>query len=85
MVKEIGRGAEAVILLDKNTIVKDRVPKGYRHPKLDSELRTTRTRKEVKMLQKMGDVAPKVFGAKGTKIETQRRISGSFGRNNCRP
>lgn len=80
MVKEIGRGAEATILLNKDIIIKDRLPKGYRHPKLDSKLRQTRTRREVKILQKIGDVAPKVFGAEGTKIEMEY-IDGDLVKN----
>lgn len=80
MVKEIGRGAEATILLNKDIIIKDRLPKGYRHPKLDSKLRQTRTRREVKILQKIGDVAPKIFGAGDTKIEMEY-IDGDLVKN----
>jgi len=49
-VEIIRRGAEAEIGLDtrmgRRVIVKSRVVKGYRHPQLDSELRSSRTRNE---------------------------------------
>ena len=52
---EIGRGAEAVVartdFLGREAVLKTRVSKGYRHPDLDSHLRTTRTRTEVRVMR----------------------------------
>lgn len=48
------RGAEANLYLDqwygKKVIIKMRVPKSYRHPKLDLKLRTSRTIREAEIL-----------------------------------
>ncbi|MCK4650403.1 Kae1-associated serine/threonine protein kinase [Candidatus Pacearchaeota archaeon] len=48
----IQQGAEAKIYLDKNVISKNRTPKSYRHPQLDNQIRTRRTRSEAKILTK---------------------------------
>ncbi len=49
----IQQGAEAKIYLTKdNTIHKNRLPKSYRHPQLDKQIRTRRTRAEAKILTK---------------------------------
>jgi len=54
-VEIIRRGAEAEIGLDirmgRRVIIKSRVVKGYRHPQLDSELRSSRTRNEARLIQ----------------------------------
>jgi Kae1-associated kinase Bud32 len=60
--KLISQGAEAKIFLTANSsaeqvgseqiIVKDRIPKGYRHKELDKKIRTRRTRSEAKILTK---------------------------------
>ncbi len=50
--KLINQGAEAKIYLDKNIIIKERIIKGYRHPQLDNQIRTRRTRSEAKLLTK---------------------------------
>ena len=52
---EIGRGAEAVVahtdFLGREAVLKTRVSKSYRHPDLDSHLRTARTRTEVRVMR----------------------------------
>ncbi len=65
----ISIGAEATLekkkLFGKDTIVKTRVPKGYRHPSLDLILRRERTAREARMLhtvKKFGVTAPQVYG-----------------------
>lgn len=66
MVKLIAQGAEAKIFLDKSTINKERIPKGYRHPKLDEEIRKQRTKREGKILFKAlsaGVQVPRVLNA----------------------
>ncbi|WP_435124000.1 bifunctional N(6)-L-threonylcarbamoyladenine synthase/serine/threonine protein kinase [Halobaculum sp. D14] len=44
------RGAEAVVELRGDDVVKRRVPKGYRHPELDASLRRRRTVREARLL-----------------------------------
>lgn len=48
----ISQGAEAKIYLDNNIIHKERIPKTYRHPQLDNQIRTRRTRSEAKLINK---------------------------------
>jgi TP53 regulating kinase-like protein len=50
--KLIQQGAEAKIFLNKNEVTKDREPKTYRHPTLDNQIRTRRTRSEARILTK---------------------------------
>lgn len=54
--KEIARGAEAVLSLDKHegkdVLVKDRIKKGYRIPELDVRIRRLRTRGEERLLDR---------------------------------
>ena len=61
--KLIGNGAEAKIYLDskKKQVVKRRIEKSYRIKEIDEVLRKRRTRKEGKILSKLGDVCPGVF------------------------
>ncbi|MDY6776520.1 MAG: KEOPS complex kinase/ATPase Bud32 [Candidatus Nanohaloarchaea archaeon] len=50
--KEIARGAEAVVRVRDGNIVKERVEKGYRHPSLDDRLRRERTDLEARLMEK---------------------------------
>lgn len=50
--KIIQQGAEAVILLDKNKIIKKRNKKSYRISEIDDKIRRQRTRSEAKLLTK---------------------------------
>ncbi len=62
--KKIGDGAEAVVYLGKD-VVKDRISKSYRHKNIDIKLRKFRTRREGKILEKLGGIkfpCPKVIG-----------------------
>ena len=52
MANLISQGAEAKIFLSGKDITKHRTPKSYRHPTLDSSIRTTRTKSEAKILTK---------------------------------
>ncbi len=54
--KIIGRGAEAVILLKDNLIVKDRISKSYRIKELDDKIRKQRTKAEKKLLEKASKI-----------------------------
>jgi Kae1-associated kinase Bud32 len=46
----IKRGAEAVITIQNDSVLKDRVKKNYREKRLDDELRKGRTKKEAKLI-----------------------------------
>ncbi len=50
--KIIQQGAEAVILLEKNKIIKKRKKKSYRISEIDDRIRRQRTRSEAKLLTK---------------------------------
>jgi len=73
--KVIGRGAEAVLTLDKDIVIKERIKKGYRHPDIDSKIRKYCTRREAKILDKAKDLisVPKIYNSsdKDMKIEMQ--------------
>ena len=43
------QGAEATVSFEGDTVVKERVAKRYRHPRLDERLRAERTRQEVRL------------------------------------
>src|SRR3989344_5029162 len=59
----LSQGAEAVIIREKDFLVKNRISKGYRYPKLDDKIRKQRTRKEAKILVKSFDIisVPKII------------------------
>ena len=61
--KLIQQGAEAKIYLIKNKISKQRISKSYRLKELDEKIRKTRTKKEVKLLEKASKIisVPKVL------------------------
>lgn len=61
--KIIGIGAEAILIKEKDTLIKKRVKKNYRHEVLDSSLRKLRTRKEAKILEKVSKmgICPKIL------------------------
>jgi TP53 regulating kinase-like protein len=46
---EIGRGAEAVITLEGGVVKKRRIPKSYRLPELDEQIRQERTMREARI------------------------------------
>jgi Kae1-associated kinase Bud32 len=53
---KIAQGAEAVLWLDKQRILKERLRKGYRLPQIDEKLRKFRTRREAKILQRLEEI-----------------------------
>ncbi|MDR5671636.1 bifunctional N(6)-L-threonylcarbamoyladenine synthase/serine/threonine protein kinase [Halalkaliarchaeum sp. AArc-CO] len=58
------RGAEAIVEIEGDRVVKRRVGKSYRHPKLDETLRTTRTRSEARLTsdaRRVGVPTPLVY------------------------
>lgn len=50
--EHVGRGAEAIITRCADGVLKTRPKKTYRHPALDEQLRTSRTRHEARLLEK---------------------------------
>ena len=54
----ISKGAEANIYKSENKVLKDRIPKSYRHPKIDKMLRKRRTKSEVKLIEKASQLIP---------------------------
>jgi len=56
--KIIAQGAEAKIILENNSIIKDRIPKSYRLKELDDKIRKRRTKSETKLLLKASKIIP---------------------------
>lgn len=52
MTKKIAQGAEAILRKDGDCLIKERIPKSYRHPTIDEEIRADRTKQEARLLQK---------------------------------
>ncbi len=72
--KTIAQGAEAVLSAGGGKVLKDRVKKSYRHPKLDQELRKARTTREANLLRKArraGVLTPSVLETSDHKIEME--------------
>ena len=57
----VDQGAEAIITIKGNTVIKQRIPKTYRISEIDIKLRKFRTRSEAKLLQKAQGIAPEVL------------------------
>jgi Kae1-associated kinase Bud32 len=69
--KIIKHGAEAILYLENENLIKDRIKKSYRIPQIDEPLRKDRTKKEVKLIneaRRIGIQTPKIFGTKENKI-----------------
>lgn len=77
VMKEIGAGAEAIIYLDKNKVIKKRLKKNYRIKEIDETLRKTRTRAETKILEKIPVKAPKLITSDRKEIIEMEFISGN--------
>jgi Kae1-associated kinase Bud32 len=71
MKKVIAQGAEALLVRKGNVLFKDRIKKGYRHPKIDSILRKRRTRSEARIISRADMIidVPKIRKVKETEIE----------------
>ncbi|MSS74523.1 Kae1-associated serine/threonine protein kinase [Candidatus Pacearchaeota archaeon] len=61
--KIIAQGAEAIIIKRGRYVLKNRIEKNYRHPKIDEKIRKLRTRAELKLLEKASKLinVPKVI------------------------
>jgi len=62
----IAQGAEAVIIHEGNSVIKDRISKGYRHPELDKKIIKQRTKKEANILEKASKIINSPMPEKGT-------------------
>lgn len=58
MAKIIQQGAEAIISLENNKIIKNRIKKSYRINELDEKLRKSRTRSEARIIKKLEKIIP---------------------------
>lgn len=58
MKKIIQRGAEAILYLNHNKLVKERIKKGYRHEAIDKQIRKKTTRRETKLLDTASSEIP---------------------------
>lgn len=56
--QKIAQGAEAIIWLDGDRIIKERIKKLYRHPEIDKRIRQKTTRQETKLLEKAAKEVP---------------------------
>jgi Kae1-associated kinase Bud32 len=74
--REIARGAEAVLYEDKNTVIKHRLKKNYRIKELDDELRKQRTRREASLLQKIPIPHPKLIDSDDKEKIIMEKIKG---------
>ena len=74
--KIIAQGAEAKIILSKNIIIKDRISKSYRILELDKKIRKSRTKAEIKLLNKASKIinAPVPLTNKNSKDIFQIKI-----------
>jgi len=64
LLKTINIGAEARISLDKETVLKERIPKRYRENALDLKIRKQRTKREAKLISdasRAGVMVPKIL------------------------
>ena len=83
--KIIFHGAEAIIILDKDKIIKKREKKSYRINELDEKIRKLRTRKETKLLEKASKLipVPKIIEVNGKEILMEfikgKKISDELG------
>ncbi len=53
MGKLLSSGAEALIFLENNNVLKSRITKSYRHEIIDVALRKSRTRREIKVIKSL--------------------------------
>lgn len=78
MKKQLSKGAEAIIYLDKN-IIKDRVKKSYRIKEIDERLRKSRTKREAKVLERLFAInfpSPKLIHCNKKEIIHMEYIKG---------
>ncbi len=67
----IAQGAEAVLLKDKNEIIKERIKKNYRIKEIDERLRKFRTKREAKVIDKLEGISPKLIEMDDKKMKIE--------------
>ena len=70
----LARGAEAVIKLEGNIVVKERIPKNYRLQQIDERIRKERTRSEARLIseaRRVGVPTPVIYDIQDFRIEMQ--------------
>jgi len=70
----IAQGAEAKVYQEADTIIKERISKGYRLPEIDTSLRKTRTRREAKVLEKLNELGvpcPQLISVNDTQMKIE--------------
>jgi TP53 regulating kinase-like protein len=72
----IARGAEAVLEREGDLVLKKRIPKTYRHPKMDAALRKARTRREAKVIAKLPVAGPELVACDQKETITMRLVEG---------
>ncbi len=89
--EKLAQGAEAVIYLDNDKIVKVRIPKKYRIKILDEKLRRYRTRREAKIIsdmERIGVNAPKILDKSDYEIHMEfikgKKVSKILDKENCK-
>ena len=84
MSKLIAQGAEAKLFLEGNAVIKNRFQKKYRIKQLDDKLRGFRTRREAKVLEKLGAIdfpVPKLIECDEKENLTIEKINGELLKN----
>lgn len=79
--KIIAQGAEAKLFLEDNHILKNRFKKSYRIKEIDEKLRGFRTRREAKILQKLGAInfcSPRLIKSDNKENLVIGRVSGNL-------
>ena len=76
LMREIARGAEAVLYEEKDNIIKHRLKKTYRIEELDDELRKQRTRRESNLLIKIPIPHPKLIDSDNKEKIVMEKIKG---------
>ena len=75
----LARGAEAVVVLEENIVIKERIPKNYRLQQIDERIRKERTRAEARLISEArrgGVPTPIIYDLQDFRIEMQY-IEGS--------
>lgn len=75
----IAQGAEARVYEDGDVVIKERMPKSYRIPEIDTKITRSRTKREAKTmvaLAKLDIGVPKLIATEGNKIYMEK-VSGT--------
>ncbi len=79
--KLLKQGAESTLFLDKKNVIKSRFKKGYRIREIDEKLQSSRTRREVKILEKLAAIdfaAPRLKETNEKDSITMQHIPGKL-------